>query len=141
MRTGELARRAQVNIQTLRFYEREGLIRKPGRTVSGYRAYEAADLDRVVAIKQCQALGFTLQEVREVLDLHEALATSAADAGRLSAVHDKLMERARSRLAIMEDKIRSLTQMKGELDRLVQRLSTEDGAACVPAATDVRRAS
>src|SRR5271165_6959995 len=60
MRIGELAERAEVNIQTLRFYEREGLIPPPERTASGYRSYALSDLERVRFIRICQGLGFTL---------------------------------------------------------------------------------
>ena len=102
MRIGELARRAQVNVQTLRFYEREALIREPERTASGYRAYDSRDLERIIAIKQCQSLGFTLYEVREVLDLHDALAAPNADEHKHSLVHSQLMQRARARLASLE---------------------------------------
>ena len=56
MRTGELARQAGVNIQTVRFYERERLLDPPPRTPAGYRRYSADDLERVVFIKTCQWL-------------------------------------------------------------------------------------
>jgi len=52
MRTGELARNAGVNLQTIRFYEREGLLPKPARTVSGYRNYQESDLERVIFIRR-----------------------------------------------------------------------------------------
>lgn len=74
MRISELARRASVNIQTVRFYERRGLLREPARTASGYRSYEQADLESVVFIRWCQRLGFTLNEVRQLLELHRAIA-------------------------------------------------------------------
>jgi MerR family copper efflux transcriptional regulator len=132
MRTGELARRAQVNVQTLRFYEREGLIRDPERSASGYRAYDSRDLERLVAIKRCQSLGFTLDEVREVLDLHDALAAPDADQRKHSLVHDQLMQRGRARLAMMEAKISALTQMRDSLERLVRRLSDPGEPQCLP---------
>src|SRR5262245_33868993 len=75
MRTGELAHRASVNLQTLRFYEREGLLPKPPRTASGYRAYQKTDLERVLFIKRNQELGFTLAEIRQLIDLHGVLAS------------------------------------------------------------------
>jgi DNA-binding transcriptional MerR regulator len=131
VRTGELARSAGVNIQTLRFYEREGLIREPGRTASGYRSYGPEDFERVVAIKQCQALGFSLDEVREILDLHDALAGAGADARRQGLLHEQLMERARARLAAMESKIAALTLMKIGLERLMQSLSGPGAAQCL----------
>src|SRR5580692_12785940 len=74
MRIGELARTAGVNVQTIRFYERRRLLREPARTLSGYRNYEKSDLESLVFIKWCQPLGFTLKEVRQLLQLHTALA-------------------------------------------------------------------
>ena len=74
MRTGELARKAGVNLQTIRFYEREGLLPKPPRTVSGYRSYQESDLERVVFIRRNQQLGFTLAEIKQLLQLHSVLA-------------------------------------------------------------------
>jgi MerR family copper efflux transcriptional regulator len=59
MRIGELAAKAEVNIQTLHFYEREGLLLPPVRTTSGYRSYAERDLERFRFIRLCQGLGFT----------------------------------------------------------------------------------
>src|ERR1700757_4910695 len=77
MRIGQLAASAEVNVQTLRFYEREGLLRIPQRTPSGYRSYDQSDLDRVRFIRLCQGLGFTLREVHQLLHLHARIAECA----------------------------------------------------------------
>ena len=69
-------------MQTIRFYEREGLLRKPTRTPGGYRAYEQQDLDRVQFIRVCQGLGFTLREVRQLIRLHRV---TASPGGTMSA--------------------------------------------------------
>jgi DNA-binding transcriptional MerR regulator len=71
LRIGELARLANVNAQTLRFYERRGLLPSPPRRPSGYRVYppEAADLVRF--IRRAQGLGFSLRQVKELLGLRE----------------------------------------------------------------------
>jgi hypothetical protein len=74
MHIGELAHKATVNIQTIRFYEREGLLPPPARNDSGYRCYDAGDLDRVTFIKRNQELGFTLEEIKQLLDLHRVVA-------------------------------------------------------------------
>ncbi len=68
MSSGELARVAGVNVETLRFYERRGLLPKPGRTVSGHRRYGAETLERIQLIKRAQALGFSLPEIAALLD-------------------------------------------------------------------------
>lgn len=67
MRSGELAALANVNKETLRFYERKGLLLQPERTPSGYRDYAEMDLQRMVFIKNAQQFGFDLEEIRELL--------------------------------------------------------------------------
>jgi MerR family mercuric resistance operon transcriptional regulator len=69
LKIGELAVRAAVNFQTLRFYEREKLLPEPPRLSSGYRAYPNSAVRRVRFIKRAQDLGFTLAEIRELLSL------------------------------------------------------------------------
>jgi Hg(II)-responsive transcriptional regulator len=69
LKIGELARKGNVNLETIRYYEREGLMLRPQRTPSGHRAYVAADMFRLRFIKRSQALGFTLTEIKELLAL------------------------------------------------------------------------
>jgi DNA-binding transcriptional MerR regulator len=66
---GEIAAEAGVTVQTVRFYERRGLMRRAARSASGYRHYEPVDLDILKTIAQCQGFGFTLAEIREILSL------------------------------------------------------------------------
>ena len=66
---GNLAKITQVNIQTIRFYEREGLLPEPERTIGGFRLYHQIDADRIRFIKQAQSLGFSLDEIKELLSL------------------------------------------------------------------------
>ncbi|MBI3982892.1 MAG: heavy metal-responsive transcriptional regulator [Gemmatimonadetes bacterium] len=67
LRIGELARLATTSPDTLRYYERVGLLPSAPRTLAGYRLYDASAADRVAFIKKAQALGLTLEEIREVL--------------------------------------------------------------------------
>ena len=69
LRTGELARQAEVNLETIRFYERQGLLPRPPRTVSGYRTFPPEAVRQVRFIKRAQDLGFSLREVRGLLSL------------------------------------------------------------------------
>jgi DNA-binding transcriptional MerR regulator len=69
LRIGDVARSAGVNVQTLRYYERRGLVVAAIRRHTGQRQYAAADIDRVRVIKAAQRLGFTLEEIGEMLDL------------------------------------------------------------------------
>ncbi|MGP8199636.1 MAG: heavy metal-responsive transcriptional regulator [Limisphaerales bacterium] len=69
LKVGEVATRAGVGVQTLHYYERFGLLAKPGRSTSNYRLYSGETLRRVQFIKKAQALGFTLEEIKEILGL------------------------------------------------------------------------
>ncbi|MFI1920295.1 MerR family transcriptional regulator [Nocardia sp. NPDC020380] len=69
MRTGELAARAGVNAQTLRYYERRGLPARPPRSPAGYRSYPVEAVEVVRFVKRAQELGFTLEEIEELLEL------------------------------------------------------------------------
>ena len=69
MKIGELAQRTQVNIDTVRYYERQGLLPAPQRLASGYRLYDQRDVSRLRFVRRAKALGFTLVEIRELLDL------------------------------------------------------------------------
>jgi len=67
MKIGEVSKRSGVGIEALRFYEKSGLLERPERTYSGYRLYAAAVLDRIAFIKQAQLLGFSLDEIRQLI--------------------------------------------------------------------------
>lgn len=69
LRVGELASQGDVNLETIRYYERVGLMRPPQRTTSGHRAYASQDVLRLRFIKRSQALGFTLAEIKDLLAL------------------------------------------------------------------------
>jgi DNA-binding transcriptional MerR regulator len=109
MRTAELARQAGVNAQTLRYYERRGLLPDPGRTGAGYRSY-GPDAVRVVRfVKRAQELGFTLNEIEVLLDLAGG-GPDSCDATRHLAT-EKITE--------LDRRIASLQAMRGSVSRLV----------------------
>ena len=109
VRTSELAGRAAVNPQTLRYYERRGLLEEPVRSASGYRSYPPEAVRRVRFIKRAQELGFTLAEVETLLDLAaggpdscdavRALATKKITDVRRRIADLRLLEAGLSRLA------------------------------------------
>ncbi len=113
LKIGDVARLAGVHVETLRYYERRGLVEKPPRTASNYRAYPAETVPRVRFIKRAQGLGFKLDEVDELLALR-----TASDA-RCSTVR----HRAVSKLEDIEDKLRDLRRMKAALEGLVAQCS------------------
>jgi DNA-binding transcriptional MerR regulator len=141
MRISELAHRARVNIQTVRFYERRGLLREPTRTTSGYRSYEQADLETVVFIRWCQRLGFTLNEVRQLLELHRAIAKlPAARAGRSQRELRAIVAMAREKLADIQERIDALRTMRKQLSTTVKHLRAARRPVC-PASRKPRKSS
>ncbi len=76
---GQLAKKANVNVETIRYYERIGLIPEPPRNKSGHREYSGEAVKRTQFIKRCQALGFSLKEVSELLSLRVEPNTTCSD--------------------------------------------------------------
>lgn len=111
MRIGELARRAGVNVQTVRYYERRRLLRDPRRRADGYREYTQATLDRLRFIKRAQELGFSLAEIEELLTLRLDPGTKAAD----------VKARAEAKIAEIEQKLRDLEHIRHALVHLAGR--------------------
>jgi MerR family copper efflux transcriptional regulator len=96
MRIGEVAAEAGVIPQTLRYYERVGLLPPPFRRASGYRTYDAQTVRRVRFIKRAQELGFTLAEIRDLLGFREQSESACAQVeGRATATLDRIAERIR----------------------------------------------
>ncbi|HSO75278.1 MAG TPA: MerR family transcriptional regulator, partial [Blastocatellia bacterium] len=98
MRIGQLAAQAEVNVQTVRLYERLGLLKKPGRRKSGYREYSDDAVTFIRFIRQAKSLGFTLNEIKSLIDMREKGSHTLADMRAL----------AQARLQAIEDKIRQL---------------------------------
>lgn len=115
MRSGELARRAGVNIETLRYYERRGLLASPERLPNGYREYPESALERIGFIKRAQGLGFSLEEVEELLQLQPARGRQRARVRRL----------AQEKLQTIVLKLDELQSMRAALERLVHSCEHE----------------
>lgn len=120
LRTAEVARQAGVNIETLRFYERKGIIHEPPRRPSGYREYPAETVTRVRFIKRAQELGFSLREIKELLDLTTVPRAKSGGVRRL----------AEKKVAEIDSKIQDLEAMKRTLMDL---LCICDGRSAVTA--------
>lgn len=91
MKIGEAAKRADVSIDTIRFYERRGVLPAPQRRPSGYRIFSEADVERITMARRLQALGFTLDEVIDALRAHdEGGATCEGERWRLESVIDRI---------------------------------------------------
>ncbi|RDZ29699.1 heavy metal-responsive transcriptional regulator [Lysobacter silvisoli] len=109
MQIGQLAKRAGVAIDTVRYYERNGILPLPERQASGYRAYDERDVDRLRFLRRAKALGFTLTEIRDLLELSSR---RDDDMGGLKAA-------ANEKLADVERKLAELSRVRDGLRQLV----------------------
>jgi MerR family transcriptional regulator, copper efflux regulator len=118
----QLADAAGVGRETVRFYERKGLMPDPGRTASGYRRYPVASVERLRFIRKAQGLGFTLEEIGDFLDLRvdEVAACGAVE------------ERAREKLASVAEKLAELRRMQRVLKRLVAACAAREPTSDCP---------
>src|SRR5262245_7656999 len=111
LKIGQLARRAGVGVETVRFYEREGLLEEPARRASGYREYTDAALARLRFIRRAKELGFTLREIKELLAL----------SGDPGATRGDVRARAEAKVTDIEERVRDLLRIKGALQALTAR--------------------
>lgn len=105
---GKLARHGGVNIMTIRYYERRGLLPAPARSASGYRLYADDAVRRLQFIRQAQLLGFSLTEIQDLLSLRMQPGTTCAD----------IRMRAKEKISAVEKKIEDLERIKSALARL-----------------------
>ena len=110
LKTGELARQGGVNLQTIRFYEREGLLCKPPRSPSGYRIYPAATVKRVQFIKRAQEIGFSLAEIQDLLAIRVDVSRDCSQVRQL----------ALDKIADVTAKIQTLECMRNILTKLAE---------------------
>ena len=110
MKIGEIAKLCDMSIDTVRFYERQGLVPKPARRASGFRQFDQDDVRRLRFIRRSKELGFTLGDIGELLSL------SAFEGADMAHVKDK----AEERLGQVETKIRELQKMRRGLKTLIE---------------------
>ena len=120
MRIGEIARQAGLAPSTIRFYEKAGVLSAPERTPSGYRDYEPAILDRLSFIRDGQAVGLTLSELREIIAFRER--------GEVPCVH--VIQLIRRRAGEIASQIDKLQDMRRDLQLLSDRAQTLDPSRC-----------
>ena len=102
--TGQVAERAHVNIHTVRYYEKRGLLPEPPRTAAGYRQYSPEHISHLRFIKRAQDLGFTLEEIGELMDLRVVPGAGA-----------EVREKTSEKIEEIEAKIRDLERIKTKL--------------------------
>jgi MerR family transcriptional regulator, copper efflux regulator len=118
----QLAKQAQVNVETVRYYERRGLLPQPPRRASGYRQYSQADLAYLQFIRRAQTLGFSLKEIAELLAMRVDPTMSCHD----------VREQAAHKLADVDAKIHALEDIKVALQRLIALCSGEGPISACP---------
>lgn len=122
MRIGELAVRAGVGVQTIRFYERRRLLRKPRRLSSGYRDYAADAVEVVRFIKRFQENGFTLREIENLLRLLSSRRLTAAE----------VREGVEAKVRHIDERIRSLQAIRDRLSARLETCDCRDGHTLCP---------
>lgn len=115
MKIGELAQVAQCTVETVRYYEKEGLLPAPSRTASNYRSYGSAHLDRLRFIRNCRALDMTHEEIRTLLGLMDR---PTGDCGAVNQLLD-------DHIAHVDMRIAELSQLKLQLGKLRQSCQSE----------------
>jgi Hg(II)-responsive transcriptional regulator len=116
LRIGEVASRAGVNIQTLRYYERRGLLEAPERTPSGYREYPSEAVRLIHFIKRAQDLGFTLKQTQELVALRDARGRKRSEVRAL----------AEAKIRDIDRKVAQLQAMRSALSTLVESCACRD---------------
>jgi Hg(II)-responsive transcriptional regulator len=119
---GQLARQGGVHLETIRYYERRGLIPRPPRSAAGYRRFPVEALRRVRFIKRAQGLGFSLREIKDLLALR----------ARSDATCANVQARAAAKIAAIEKKLQHLTDMRRALTGLIASCERRDASAACP---------
>jgi len=122
LKVGEVAKQAGVNLQTIHYYERRGLLPTPPRTDSNYRVYPGDAVLRVRFIKRTQELGFTLKEIKELLSLRASPRTRCVDVRR----------RAEAKRNDIDDRVRTLHAIRKALTKLIDECSGTGPATQCP---------
>lgn len=117
---GVLAKQTGVNGETIRYYEKIGLLPEPGRSEGGHRIYDEFHLQRLYFIKRCREMGFTLEEIRELLSLVDRKEVSC----------ERVQNIAEEHVAVITAKVRDLQRMKRTLKELASQCSGKDVPEC-----------
>lgn len=145
MKIGDLATASSTAIDTIRYYEREGLLPAPGRTQGGFRVYEPAHLERLQFIRFCRGLDMSLDEVRVLLRVKDDAGSDCGDVNALLDAHIGHVSRRIKELRALEKQLRDLRQRCGEarpadqcgiLSGLAE--AAQDGPAPAPTAGHLR---
>ena len=129
LKIGDVAHRAGLSIDAVRFYEREGLLGRIGRSPAGQREYDAEAVRRLAFVRRATALGFSLAEVRDLLTLRVSARVPC----------ERVLERALAKLADIERRIVELEAMRGALVRLATSCNEGSAAGACPFLDELAR--
>jgi MerR family transcriptional regulator, copper efflux regulator len=127
---GKLAEAAGVHVETIRYYERRGLLAQPPRSASGYRQYSPDDLWRLQFIARGKRLGFTLAEIAEVMSSASS-PDSGSGSGSASASLERVLEAARAKIAAIDERQRELARTRCRLQQLAELCEHGPDADCL----------
>lgn len=117
---GELARAAGVNVETVRYYQRRGLLKEPPRPIAGYRRYAASEVGRLRFVKRAQMLGFTLGEIADLMRLAD------------ESAREQARELAARKLSLIQRKMADLAAMQRALGALLCQCEASDSPGVCP---------
>jgi Cd(II)/Pb(II)-responsive transcriptional regulator len=146
MRIGELGQATGVDIETIRYYEKTGLLPQPTRKPNGYRAYGPVHLERLAFIRHCRALDMPLAEIKRLLDF---VAHPEADCGDINRLIDEQLKRVRARLKSMRALEKQLATLRARCEAghvaaecgiLQELVAAAHGEACACHAANPREA-
>lgn len=118
LKIGDVSRLSGIGIEALRFYERSGLLGKPARTASGYRSYDRDVIHRLAFIRKAQALGFSLDEIRRIIEESKAGESPC----------DEVREIVRSRLSELDARLRDLRRYRRDLAATLEQWDNQGKA-------------
>ncbi len=118
---GELAQRSGVSIETIRFYEKRGLIRAPSRTAGGHRVYNDRDVDRMRAVRRCRALDFGLDDIQQFLKMLDADAYTCEEMKSLGL----------RQLKALDERLEELQNHRQALRQIIRRCDGGQSQSCV----------
>jgi len=122
MKIGQVSKKTGITVEAIRFYEKEGLIDTPPRTSSGYRDYSTDQLQIISFIRKAKELGFSLKEIKEIMELRYTPGTTCGDIKR----------KAEEKVAIITERIDLLLRVKNSLNTLIESCTEESPVATCP---------
>ena len=119
---GQIAKQTGVTVETLRFYEKQQLLEVAARSAAGYRQFLSATIKRVLFIQHAKAVGFTLNEIRDLLNLQRTPGTSCND----------IKHHAQQKIELIDNKIHELKHIRDALTRMVLKCTTDTALTDCP---------